>query len=132
MLMYVFEAGKPTVLWLASDAQDTMMVQHLIQLDDIADQPAKDGTTAMAVALGRRNPEIVQLLLMRFLGGESGHNSEYLTQEYLKDTHLISKGDEEYEDVTKVRNAIIDVIGVSDQDLQKEQGNEDVLKRDAM
>ena len=124
------DAGKPTVLWLAADAQDSAMVEHLIQLDGIEDLPAKDGTTAMAVALGRRNPVIVQHLLMRFLGGESGHYLQYLAQEYLKDTTMIKLGDDEYEEVTGVRNAIIDVMGECD--LEQENLHYSNRNRDTM
>ena len=118
------------MLWLAADAQDSAMVEHLIQLDGIEDLPAKDGTTAMAVALGRRNPEIVQHLLLRFLGGESGHYIQYLAQEYLKDTTMINLGDDEYEKVTVVRNAIIDVMGEGELDqenLHFSNGNRDAM-----
>ena len=124
------DAGKPTVLWLAADAQDSAMVEHLIQLDGIEDLPAKDGTTAMAVALGRRNPEIVQHLLLRFLGGESGHNVQYLAQEYLKDTNMIKLGDDDYDKVTGVRNAIIDVMGegeLEQENLHYSNGNRDTM-----
>ena len=118
------------MLWLASDAQDSAMVEHLIQLDGIEDLPAKDGTTAMAVALGKRNPVIVRHLLMRFLGGESGHYLQYLAQEYLKDTTMIKVGDDDYDEVTGVRNAIIDVMGESD--LEQENLHYSNRNRDTM
>ena len=118
------------MLWLASDAQDSAMVEHLIQLDGIEDLPAKDGTTAMAVALGRRNPEIVQHLLLRFLGGESGHNVQYLAEEYLRDTNMIKLGDDDFDKVTGVRNAIIDVMGegeLEQENLHDSNGNRDTM-----
>ena len=103
-----------------------MTVHHLIQLDDLDDPPAPDGTTAMAMALGRRNPEIVQWLLMRFLGGDSDHNFRFLAEEYLKDTR-----DMEYKDdlkVMAVRNAIMDVMEFNeDHECEQEQTEKDAM-----
>ena len=118
------------MLWLAADAQDSAMVEHLIQLDGIEDLPAKDGTTAMAVALGRRNPVIVQHLLMRFLGGESGQHIQYLVKEYLRDTNTIKVGDDDYDEVTGVRNSIIDVMGEGE--LEHENLHDSNRNRDIM
>ena len=108
-----FFIGKPPVLWLACDAQNDMIVQHLIQFDGIDDVPAPDGTTAMAMALGRQNPKIVRLLLMRFLGAQTvfGQKVQFLAKEYINDTK-----EEDNVKVLAVRNAIKNVTDVENED----------------
>ena len=90
-----------------------MIVQHLIKFHDINDTPAPDGTTAMAMALGRRNPKIVRLLLKHFLGAQTsfGQTVPFLAKEYLYDTT-----DEDNSKILAVRNAIKDVMKLENQD----------------
>ena len=124
--LFVHFTGKPSVLWLACDAQDDMIVQHLIQFDDILDVPAPDGTTAMAIALGRQNPEIVRLLLKRFLGAQTvfGQKVPFLAKEYLNDTK-----EEDNLKILAVRNAIKNVMQVENHDhgYTHDQGYRDIM-----